>query len=91
MSPDELRGLLAETVERTVRPLIEKAIQPPHSLNLLTRQETARLLSISLPTLHEWTMAGKITANRIGSRVRYYQSDVESALNQIVSRAGKRA
>ena len=91
MNPEELRGLIAETIERTVRPMIEQAVRPPHSPKLLTRQETARMLSISLPTLHEWTMTGKITANRIGTRVRYYQSDVEGALNQIISRQGKRA
>lgn len=87
-TPDELTGLIMAAVERTVRPMIEAAVQPPHSPKLLTRQETARFLGVSLPTLHEWTMNGKITANRIGTRVRYYQTDVEAAVQQI--NAGKR-
>lgn len=70
-------------VERTVRPMIEAAVQPPNSPKLLTRQETARFLGVSLVTLHEWTITGRVTANRIGSRVRYYQTDVEAALRQI--------
>lgn len=82
-TPDELTGLIMAAVERTVRPMIEAAVQPPHSPKLLTRQETARFLGVSLPTLHEWTMGGRITANRIGSRVRYYQTDVEAALQRI--------
>jgi excisionase family DNA binding protein len=87
-TPDELTGLIEAAVERTVRPMIEAAVRPPHSPKLLTRQETARFLGVSLPTLHEWTMGGQITANRIGTRVRYYQTDVEGALNQI--KTGKR-
>lgn len=82
-TPDELTGLIMAAVERTVRPMLEAAVQPPHSPKLLTRQETAHFLGVSLPTLHEWTMCGRITANRIGSRVRYYQTDVEAALRQI--------
>lgn len=82
-TPDELSGLISAAVERTVRPMIEAAVQPPHSPKLLTRQQTARFLGISLPTLHDWTVNGKITANRIGTRVRYYQTDVEAALHKI--------
>jgi excisionase family DNA binding protein len=82
-TPDELSELIRAAVEQTVRPMIEAAVQPPHSPKLLTRQQTARFLGVSLPTLHEWTMNGKITANRIGTRVRYYQTDVEAALRQI--------
>lgn len=82
-TPDELSGLISAAVERTVRPMIEAAVQPPHSPKLLTRHQTARFLGISLPTLHDWTVNGKITANRIGTRVRYYQTDVEAALQRI--------
>ena len=82
-TPDEFDERIAAAVERTVRPIIEAAIRPPHSPKLLTRRETARFLGVSLPTLHEWTMHGKIIANRIGTRVRYYQTDVEAALRQI--------
>ncbi|RDB07790.1 helix-turn-helix domain-containing protein [Runella aurantiaca] len=82
-TPDEFDERIAAAVERTIRPLIEAAIQPPSTPKLLTRQQTARFLGISLPTLHDWTMHGKITANRIGTRVRYYQTDVEAALQRI--------
>ncbi len=80
---EELDERIAATVERVIRPIIAAAIQPPHSPKLLTRQQTAHFLGISLPTLHDWTMNGKITANRIGTRVRYYESDVQAALHKI--------
>lgn len=85
LSPDELSGLISQAVERTVRPMIEAAIHPSASPKLLTRREAAHFLGISLVTLHEWTKNGKIKANRIGSRVRYYLTDVEAALQQIIT------
>lgn len=50
---------------------------------ILTRKETAELLSISLPTLHSWTMSGKIKAYGIGGRVYYKLEEVEQSLIQI--------
>ena len=47
---------------------------------LLTRQQTAQMLQISLPTLNIWTKNGIIRAKRINSRVRYAESDVIAAL-----------
>jgi len=52
-------------------------------LKLLTRHETARMLGISLPTLHVWTKDGTIQGGKIGSRVRYRLTDVEEALRKI--------
>ena len=50
---------------------------------LLTRQQTAERLKISLPTLNELTKNGKITGYRIGNRVRYKAIEVQQALTQI--------
>jgi excisionase family DNA binding protein len=49
----------------------------------LTRQQTAQMLGITLSTLHDWTKNGIIQGTRIGTRVRYRQSDVENALKDI--------
>lgn len=50
---------------------------------LYTREETAKRLSISLPTLNEYTKRGIIIGNRLGRRVLYKQSDIEAALKAI--------
>lgn len=50
---------------------------------LLTRNEASLALGVSLPTLHSWTKTGIIKAYRIGSRIRYKKSDIETALLQI--------
>jgi excisionase family DNA binding protein len=50
---------------------------------LLTREETAELLSISLPTLWKYTRDGLFPGWRIGSRVRYKKSEILSALKKM--------
>jgi len=51
--------------------------------NLKTRKETAAILNITLATLHQYTLSGKIVANRIGNRVLYKESDIQNALRQV--------
>lgn len=50
---------------------------------LLTRDETAKMLSISLVTLWKLTKKDKLPAFRIGTRVRYKKSDVIKALKKM--------
>lgn len=50
---------------------------------LLTRNETASMLSISLVSLWDWTRKDIIPAYRIGNKVRYKKSEVLSALQQM--------
>lgn len=49
---------------------------------LLTREETAKLLSVSLVTLWDWTRKDIIPAYRIGNKIRYKKSEVLNALHQ---------
>ncbi len=79
----EFRSLIAACVQQVVKDELATLIQRPDQSQFLTRQETAQLLSISLPTLHDYTKRGIIIANRLGSKVRYRRNDVESALIKI--------
>jgi hypothetical protein len=49
---------------------------------LLTREETAKMLSISLVTLWVWDKKDIIQSYRIGNKVRYKKSDVLNALTK---------
>jgi excisionase family DNA binding protein len=66
---------------------IKQFINPPVSQDkdLKSRKETARILNISLPTLHLFTKEGNIRAYRIGNRVLYKSADIENALKVIVT------
>jgi hypothetical protein len=65
--------------ERTIK----QFINPPKSqMGFKIRKETARILNISLPTLH--LLPRGTFELRIGNRVLYKQEDIENALNVIV-------
>jgi len=74
-----IQALVDKITESVIRSL---AINPVTKKKdqLLTRQQTAKILQVSLPTLNLWTKRGIIPAKRINSRVRYDESDVYSAL-----------
>ncbi|UPS92830.1 helix-turn-helix domain-containing protein [Bizionia sp. M204] len=50
---------------------------------LLTRQETANLLSVSLVSLWKWTKEDIIPAYRIGAKVRYKKNEVLQVLKKM--------
>jgi excisionase family DNA binding protein len=56
---------------------------PPKTETFLSRKEVAKLLKVSLPTLNEYTKEQKVKGYRIGARVLYKQSEVESSLLRI--------
>lgn len=69
-------------------------LNPPKASDpdMLSRKQTAKLLCISLPTLHDWTKEGLIRAYRIGNRVLYKKVDIDQALTLInpnLKRGGK--
>jgi len=68
----ELKNAVSElTTKREIEP------------ELITRKETAEILGVSLPTLHEWTKKGVLPAKRIGSRIRYERTAVYDALKSV--------
>lgn len=56
-----------------------------HQSDYLTRAETAKMLKITLPTLHDWTKSGYLKAYRMGCRVLYKESDIVLALEKVPS------
>ena len=54
-----------------------------NSETLLTREEAAKMLSISLVTLWKYTKDDIIPAYRIGTKVRYKKSEILLALKQM--------
>lgn len=78
---EQLADLMREVVQSELAK--QKPKQDTSENKLYTRKEVAKMLSISLPTLHERTKDGTIKAHKIGSQVRYKHDDVQSALKQI--------
>ena len=80
---EQLKSELLDPIKKELHSYFSTLEQPKAQTEYLTRKEAAELLSISLPTLNEWTKQGVIQGLRIASRVRYKKSDVEKALTQI--------
>lgn len=88
----DFENALNQAIHRAIKELVNPV--KLQDKDLLSRKETAKKLSISLPTLHLFTKEGIIRAYRIGNRVLYKQEDINNALKIIVppserSRNGK--
>lgn len=64
---------------------LKNSLQTPPEKNeeLLTRKETALYLGISFPTLRHYTQTGRLTSYRLGTRVRYKRSEVETVFTKV--------
>lgn len=73
---DLISDKLLEKLEQRIIVLNEKKADE----ELLTREETAKLLKVSITTLWHWTKASKLIAYGIGNRVYYKKKEVMDAL-----------
>ncbi len=78
---DDLKQLLEEAVKVQLEKHFPK--KEDDDERLLTRKEVAKILGISLPTLHTYTKEGIIQASRLGSMIRYKKCDIDDALKNI--------
>ena len=83
-----LTTLELSDIKKIVEEVLENKLSllnPPQKegLKLLSRKDTASLLCISLPTLHDWTKTGVVKAHRIGNRILYKLDEVNEALKSI--------
>jgi excisionase family DNA binding protein len=83
LSLEELRQLIVDVFKER-EDLRQDAEKIKHADNVyLTRKEVARMLKISLPTLHEYVQHELIIAHRIGRRILFTAEDVRKALKAI--------
>lgn len=71
-------------IQKLVREELEKII-PTQSTEkeFYTREETAKLLGVSLTTLFHWNNDGTLKNTKIGNRVYYSKEEVFSKLKQV--------
>ena len=85
----QVQGISAETLLGKFDELksqIKELQQQPQADRLLTRDETAKLLGVSLVTLHNWVKSNILIAYRMGNKVRFKENEVLSSLQQINSK-----
>jgi excisionase family DNA binding protein len=79
---EDLQGMIEGAVQRTIDQWLNKE-EKSKGEELVTRQEAANLLGISLPTLHHYSKHGVIPAYRIGSRVRFKRGELLDCLKKV--------
>ena len=78
----DLESIVSRVVQRELSAHL-KAVPAPDPDELVTRKLAAKYLGLSLPTLHDYTQRGIVTAYRIGSRVRYRRGELANALLKV--------
>jgi excisionase family DNA binding protein len=82
----ELKEIIESTIESKLSIYLKQESQltlDDSEQELITRNEVAKKLRISLPTLSTLTKSGTIKGYRIGRRVLYKWSEVKNALPEI--------
>jgi len=78
---DDFRKILEEVLETNTKGQ-GKSPQNP-LVEYFTRNEAAKLLRISLPTLSRYSKLGLVKEYRIGTRILFKKSEVDSCLEQV--------
>lgn len=81
ISPDQLSELILEGVKRQFNEF-KKELTPKTPESYLSRSQTAKMLSISLTCLHDWSRKGVLKPMKLGNRTYFKLSEIERKLNQ---------
>ncbi|MDD3004262.1 helix-turn-helix domain-containing protein [Flavobacterium sp.] len=83
ISVEELTEIIADKLADKIETSIEKLLSMQNDEELLTREETAKLLRIDSSTLWHWTNKGKIKVYGIASRRYYKRGEIMKALVEL--------
>jgi len=82
----ELKNIIQKSISEEFTRIRSEFEQKNSLEELLSRKETAELLSISFPTLGEWSKMGVIRSYKLGNRVYYKRSEIFDKLESSSSR-----
>ena len=80
---EQLVNLISENVKAQLVELKKELLNKEASDELLTRDETCKLLQIDSSTLWHWTNKGKVKAYGIANRRYYKRSELMESLIQL--------
>lgn len=71
--------LSKEELQREIKNAFTEVLGDLHAPlrdRLFSREEAAKYLNVSLPTLNTWEKSGHLTPKRFGNRVYFFESDL---------------
>ena len=89
-TPEALVNLINENVKAQLIELKKELQSKEASDELLTRDETCKLLQIDSSTLWHWTNKGKVTAYGIANRRYYKRSELMASLIELKRKGGEK-
>jgi excisionase family DNA binding protein len=79
VTPQQLTETILKGVETQINDL-KKNFTAKEPEDFLTRMETAKLLKISLTTVHEWSNTGILKMYKVGNRTYFSRKEIENTL-----------
>tara|TARA_R110001606_G_scaffold374090_1_gene531746 strand:- start:1014 stop:1301 length:288 start_codon:yes stop_codon:yes gene_type:complete len=79
VTPQQLTETILKGVETQINDL-KKNFKPSEPDDFLTRMEVAKLLKISLTTVHDWMNTNILKAYKVGNRTYFSRKEIESTL-----------
>ncbi|UYW02087.1 helix-turn-helix domain-containing protein [Flavobacterium agricola] len=83
VTPEQLKQVVQDAVKIELEQYLKNP-EPQKEDELLTREETAELLKVSLATLDRWSKNGKMQPLKIQHKVYFKKSDIEKALKPVL-------
>ena len=83
ISISELEDKIAKAVENKLTQFLPQSSNSSLTDEYITRKEVCDKLHITLPTLHKYSKSNTLKSYRIGNRVLYKLSEVETALTEV--------
>lgn len=78
-TPEELLNQFQKMLRKEVD-LLKKEFTPKQPDELLTREETSKLLKIDISSVHNWSKKGILKRHAIGGRIYFKRSEIEEGL-----------
>jgi excisionase family DNA binding protein len=82
VTPDEFKENIIKDVRLELKAMAQN-LKPAEPEEYLTRKQVAKLLQVSLVTIHEWNRKKILDPLRLGTLIRYRRSEIDKALIRI--------
>lgn len=79
---EELSTIVRESVEVGLSSISEKQNQSQNPINFISRKQVSEMLGVCQETIYSWQRKGILKGYKIGNRVRYSLSEVESVITK---------
>ena len=82
LTADQMKAIIQQSVEEGRKQAIQEMAE--RRAATVTRDEAARQLKVSFPTLWRWAKSGFLTPVKVGKAVLYHQTDIDVLLNNVL-------